>query len=318
MLNIFYITYPGKLLLHSRAGVKELQAADIKILSERRVCLFADLGDTGVIILHYLHEWGLKPDYFGVNLDITYIRVGGASIKNSSLFGIDLSGDFSSVSKNILDLKLFVMECLGKTVYDREINSLASISALLLKREGVSCYYKPKDLSCVLRAGYFGGRKQSFSISGEETRCYDFPSMYGTIQCEPYPAGLELKTSPVSINRPGFHLVEFRYEGIGLAPRLPIRDAKGSVNYVTSGEGWFWYEELQAFEYCGGKIVALRASIEAEGMQEYLKKINLYLLAKKNLGNKIAKGVANRIYGRLAINPNIKVTRYKKLEGPIV
>ena len=91
MGDVIYITYNEELRLHRGEASSPLTRSDIELLRARRVCILADLEDIGVIIMHYLSEWGYSFSCSGVKLNVSYITLGAATIKNSSLFDIDLN-----------------------------------------------------------------------------------------------------------------------------------------------------------------------------------------------------------------------------------
>lgn len=286
----------------------------IVALGARRSYIMADLDDIGVVVLHYLRVWGFAPEYSGYGLGLSYVRVGGLTIKNSAMFDLELGGCANTLKQKASDIKVIAMEVAGLSLSSPKLLGLASISSVILEKGAGRVLEGLRGEDAAISGAYFGGRKQNLSAGGGIRR-YDFPSMYANILRRELPAGFRARDKPQAIGRPGFYLADFAYSGTRLAPRLPVRTERGGVEYATSGSGLFWYEELLAFEACGGQIRRLHKAYETLGEGCYLMPAIDYLLRKRASGNSAAKGVANRIYGRLALNHAKRRTAYGKLEG---
>lgn len=163
----YIIKENGVFVLHTRDGASILKKSDMRAEALRYNIIWADLSNHGLEIVYILDSWSLEIEVNATKLDIYRIRHKQLVLKNSRLFGLDLSADYRRVFSQYTDLKQLVYDLLGRTIYDRSVYSLASVSALLIKKHCRWCLrHNNSDLDTLIRANFYGGRRQQFKGAG--------------------------------------------------------------------------------------------------------------------------------------------------------
>lgn len=270
--------------------------------------VLANLNGEGAILLQLLHSYGMKPEIFGFKLNIIRLECGGVIFKDSGAFGIDLNARHETIIKELYALRILLQKLLNLSLYDRKVSSLSHIAALLMKKHCLDLAISEwEEFKGIFLSSYFGGRREVFStLLGSS---FDYPAMYARIQTGLFPLRFVHTNKSCDVQRYGLHKVKYFYAGASLAPRLPRRNADGSVTYSKGGVGWFWGHELLAFISCGGVVESLGECLVSEDLRPSLKRLQEYLMQERKRYGKTAKVISNSVYGRLALKPTGSVTK---------
>lgn len=225
---------------------------------------------------------------------------------------MDLGGGYAEVFQRYQNIRLLISRLTGGTIYDRNICSTASVSAMVIKRLCPAALRQFDDsIDPILRECFFGGRKQHSSELDAEMWYFDYSNMYGNLLRLDYPLKCKLEPFNLDFSLPGFYEIIFEYSGPLSCVKLPTRRL-GSTVYEPCGRGWYWHEEIEEFRLCGGSVYYCGGSIIAYHNFPHLKQAADFLINQRRLGLESAKVVLNGMYGRLAIKPTSRVTRVER------
>lgn len=168
-----------------------------------------------------------------------------------------------------------------------------------------------------IRRAYRGGRCEIFGnpMFGEKILHFDFKNMYLSCMGGEFPVDeLSFIEKPTHFNIPGFYHIEIEYYG-----NLPVLPIKKNKLIFPQGKlsGIFWYEEIKlAVEEVTVYKLQINYAFVAHNTAPLLKEFvnSLDTLININGHNKIAKGLANALYGRLGMTDPLSITRITKYE----
>ena len=202
------------------------------------------------------------------------------------------------------------------------INGVLSIGGLALNWLGAISKHKinlnlKSNIINQVKQAYRGGRCEIFGnpVFGEKVLHFDFKNMYLSCMGGEFPIDeLKFIENPIHIDAPGFYHIEIEYYG-----NLPILPIKKNKLIFPQGKlkGLFWYEEIKlAIENTTISKLQINYAFlthsTAPLLSEFVESLNA--LMRINGHNKIAKGLANALYGRLGMTESLNITRITKHE----
>ena len=198
-----------------------------------------------------------------------------------------------------------------------KILSIGGLALVLLKtisKHKINLNLKSSIVNQV-RLAYRGGRCEIFGNpkSSEKILHFDYKNMYLSCMGGEFPINeLDFVEDSLNLHIPGFYHIEIEYYAD--FPILPIKTSKlifpqGKIT------GLFWHEEI-LLTINNANVLKLKinygfvARATAPLLKEFMDSLNT--LIKINNHNKIAKGLANSLYGRLGMTDSLSITRISK------
>jgi hypothetical protein len=158
------------------------------------------------------------------------------------------------------------------------------------------------DVRRKLRGAYVGGRNEFIADYEPRANLFsvDFNAMYlNCLKTKFLSGSIRLKQTS-QLDGPGFYYISFESNDQEY-PVLFFRNKLTGQGYFCNGrgEGLFWYEEIQLFLEHGGIVHKVHYAYTGDNytcnFQPFVDEI------QQTLSPKLAKNLANNLYGRLAM-----------------
>jgi hypothetical protein len=157
------ISHDGVQLYNGTALSRHKLEEAIRLMMQHKL-VFVNLQECGAILLKCLFNNNFLVRRVVVfNLTFYTIWVEDTVIKCYNRFEINV-GCAKTIYEKILELDMFAVKFVGKTLYHYKINSLAGLGIALLKTiEGKNCFLKISEaLEKQISAAVYGGRKEIY------------------------------------------------------------------------------------------------------------------------------------------------------------
>ncbi len=177
-----------------------------------------------------------------------------------------------------------------------------SLLKMLMQQQRIKSTDLEADVRRKLRGAYVGGRNEFIADYEPRANLFsvDFNAMYlNCLKTKFLSGSIRLKQTS-QLDGPGFYYISFESNDQEY-PVLFFRNKLTGQGYFCNGrgEGLFWYEEIQLFLEHGGIVHKVHYAYTGDNytcnFQPFVDEI------QQTLSPKLAKNLANNLYGRLAM-----------------
>lgn len=258
-------------------------------------------------------------DFNNQNDYARYISLNGSANFNYVEYTTKYCKNDVMLTKNFVETYWKIINSLGLGDYSSSYSaSTISVNMFFNKFNKYKIEKKiSENISTYIRKSYFGGRCEVFGnpYDNDYIFHFDYAGMYGQVMLEKFPTGVGVFSYPKDISNPGFYYIEW-YTNNEI-PILPMKTQSGKlIFYSGSGEGLYWFEEINLFLENGGIIKKIKHAYLFKSMDhvffDFVTTINC-IRTQGGVYKEIGKLLVNSFYGRLGMKEiNTKTIIFNK------